>query len=165
MGLSPVRKFMNTFPLDQSSADSNSSQSTAPSREKIADPPTLLVVDDDKFFRELAARALCGQGYNVLQANGAAEALRLAGATATIHLLVTDFVMPEVDGLELTRRFRTLHPETPVLMVSASLPLIQRKVGNLDRFVLVEKSSTFDVLLGKVRALLNQLSPLPLRAG
>jgi CheY-like chemotaxis protein len=158
---------MNTFPLDSSYCDPNGSRPAwgFPRCEKIADPPTLLVVDDDKFFRELAARALCGQGYKVLQADGAAEALRLAGTTATIHLLVTDFVMPEVDGLELTRRFRTLHPETPVLMVSGSLPLIQPKVGNLDRFVLVEKSSTFDVLLGKVRALLNELSPLPLRAG
>lgn len=165
---SNLQLFMNAFPSDPSYCDSDPSQSTTglpASLEKIADPPTVLVVDDDPFFRELEARALCDQGYMVLQANGAAEALRLASATPTIHLLVTDFVMPGDDGLELTRQFRSLHPTTPVLMVSGSLPLIQHKVGNLDRFVLLEKSSTFDELLVKVQALLNEVSPLPIRTG
>jgi DNA-binding response OmpR family regulator len=159
---------MNAFPLDPSYCDSDHSQpalGSSPSTAQIADPPTLLVVDDDPFFRELEARALCSQGYKVLQANGTAEALRLAGATPAIHLLVTDFIMPGDDGLELTRQFRTLHPKTPVVMLSGSLPLVQGKVGGLERFALLEKSSTFEALLGKVHALLNELSPLPLRTG
>jgi DNA-binding response OmpR family regulator len=129
----------------------------------IADPPTLLVVDDDPRFREPATQALCDQGYTVLQADGAAEALRLAGATPLIHLLVTDFLLPEVNGLELAWQFRTLHPNVPVLMVSTPLALLKAGTHGLDRFSVLEKSSSFDELLGKVHRLLTEMAPLPLR--
>lgn len=157
---------MNAFPADPSYCDSNGSRPASRSSLsalRIADPPTLLVVDDDPVFRELETRALCHHGYNVLQADGPAEALRLAGANPNIDLLLTDFVMPELNGLELTRRFRTLHPRTPVLMVSGSLALIRGKIAELDRFAVLEKSSDFDELFEKVHALLTEVSPLPLR--
>jgi CheY-like chemotaxis protein len=83
---------------------------------------TLLVVDDDPVFRDLEAQILSHAGYEVLQADGAAEALRLAGNTATIDLLLTDFRMPQTDGLELTQQFRAAHPETPVLLISGEQP-------------------------------------------
>ena len=89
--------------------------------------------------------------------------LRLVGETVAIHLLLTDFAMPGVDGLELVRQFRTLRPGTPVVMVSGSLPLIQSRVNELDRFALLPKSSSFDELLCKVRALLTEVAPLPFR--
>ena len=81
------------------------------------------------------------QGYTVLPAEGAAEALRLAREAAAIHLLITDFTMPEVDGFELTRQFRAVHPETPVLMVSGSmLPVLRDEVSRiLGRFDFLEK--------------------------
>jgi len=153
---------MSAFPHDPSYCDSN--ERSTPSG-RFADPPTVLVVDDDSVFRELEARALRHQGYNVLEAASAAEALRLVGATATLHLLLTDFVMADTDGLELTRRFRALRPHTPVLLVSGSLPLIQGRVKELDRVAVLEKSSRFDELLKKVGALLSEVSPLPLRRG
>jgi len=59
----------------------------------------------------------------------------VAASTVTIHLLITDLVMPETDGLELTRRFRAVYPKTPVLMVSGSLPLLPaRSEPDLERF-------------------------------
>jgi CheY-like chemotaxis protein len=132
---------------------------------RFADPPTVLIVDDDAVFRELEARALRQEGYNVLQAACAVEALRLAGATATLHLLLTDFKMPGMDGVELTRQFRVLRPETPVLLVSGSLPMIQSRVNGLERVSVLEKSSRFDELLKKVGVLLSDKAPLPLRRG
>jgi len=152
---------MSAFPLDPSYCDSNLQPTSKP--EKLADPPTVLVVDDDSVFRELESRALRQQGYNVLQAACAAEALRLAGATATLHLLLTDFSMPEVDGFELTRRFRAIRPHTPVLIVSGSLSLIPPRLKDLDQVALLEKSSRFDELLEKVSTLLREVTPLPLR--
>ena len=87
------------------------------------------------------------------------EALRLARETAAIHLLVTDLSMPEVDGLELTRLFRAVHPKTPVLMVSGSLPLLRiRREPHLDRFDFLAKPFQLDELLGKVRKLLDACS-------
>jgi CheY-like chemotaxis protein len=66
----------------------------------------LLVVDDDPIMRQLETHILRHHGYQVLQADTAVEALRLAADTAPIHLLITDYLMPEVDGFQLTRRLR-----------------------------------------------------------
>jgi DNA-binding NtrC family response regulator len=107
---------------------------------------TLLVVDDDPMVRDLETQVLRLQGYTVLEAENAAEALRLAG---------------EADGLELTRRFRAAHPRTPVLMVSGSLPLLRaRSEQDLDRFEFLAKPFHLDELLHKVRALLDSAVPL-----
>jgi DNA-binding response OmpR family regulator len=130
----------------------------------MADPTeTLLVVDDNPLVRDLETQILRMHGYRVLSAQDAAEALRLAREAAAIHLLITDFSMPEADGLELTRRFRLVHPKTPVLMVSGSLPSIQNKAGDLDRFEFLAKPFHYLELLQKVRALLDVVAALPIR--
>ena len=139
--------------------------SAFPVPARISEPPkTLLVVDDDPMVRDVETQILRLQGYTVLEAESAAEALRVAAATATIHLLITDLVMPEVDGLELTRRFRAVHPKTPVLMVSGSLPLLAAtEPTDLDRFEFLAKPFQFGELLHKVRTLLDAAAPLPIR--
>ena len=124
---------------------------------------TLLVVEDEPLIRNLEVQFLRRQGYTVLQAEGAMEALGLATATVTIHLLITDFLMPEVDGLELTRRFRKVHPKTPVLMVSGSLFLLPAGSElNLDRFEVLEKPFQISELLHKVHSLLDAYAPVPI---
>jgi len=132
---------------------------------EISEPPkTVLVVDDDPMVRELETQVLHVQGYKVVAAEGAAEALRLAGETATIHLLITDLLMPEIDGIELTRRFRALHPTTPVLMVSGSLPLLHARTHmDMDGFAFLDKPFHFSELIHKVRVLLDTAAPLPIR--
>jgi len=131
---------------------------------RISEPTkTLLVVDDDPMLRDVETQILRLEGYTVLEAGNAAKALRLAREAAAIHLLITDFSMPKVDGLELTRRFRAVHPKTPVLMVSGSLPLIQHKADDLDRFEVLAKPFQFGELLHKVRTLLDAVAPLPIR--
>ena len=138
--------------------------SESPPPARISEPTkTLLIVDDDPMVRNVETQILRLQGYTVLEAEGAAEALRLARETAAIHLLITDYWMPEVDGLELTRRFRAVHPETPVLMVSGSLPLIQNKADDLERLEFLAKPFQFKELVHKVRTLLDATAPLPIR--
>jgi two-component system, cell cycle sensor histidine kinase and response regulator CckA len=136
-----------------------------PPPARISEPPkTVLVVDDDQMVRDLETQMQRLQGYTVMEAENAAEALRMAGETATIHLLITDLMMPEVDGLELTRRFRVVHPMTPVLMVSGSLPLLRVKSEqDLERFEFLPKPFEFHELLCKVRTLLDATAPLPVR--
>jgi DNA-binding response OmpR family regulator len=130
--------------------------------ERIGEPQTVLVVDYDPLVRSFEVQLLSSQGYNVLEAESGAEALRLAGS-ARIHLLVTDFLMPDVDGLELTRKFRTVHPETPVLMVSFSLPLTDKRIEKLARFGFLPKPFAFDELVQKVRTLIQAETPFPMR--
>jgi two-component system, cell cycle sensor histidine kinase and response regulator CckA len=158
---------MKTYHSNLIRSDSSRSRPTPafPSAAEVSEPTkTVLVVDDDPMVRELETQVLRVQGYTVLEAEGAKEALRLAGETAMIHLLITDLVMPEVDGLELTRRFRAMHPETPVLMVSGSLPLLRvRNEPDLEHFDFLAKPFQFHELLHKVRILLDTTAPLPIR--
>ena len=135
---------------------------TPPFTPRIAEPTRkVLVVDDEPMVRDLEAHVLRQEGYTVLEAKSAAEALRLAGENASIDLLVTDLLMSEVDGLELTRRFRALHPRTPVLVVSGSLPLLHaRSEPDLDRFDFLAKPFHLEELVHKVRALLDAAAPV-----
>ncbi len=84
-----------------------------------AAPPTALVVDDDAATRNLARLVLLTEGFDVLEAPGGAEALRVAAAhPGPIRLLVTDLHMPGMDGRELAQRFRALRPDLRVLTLS-----------------------------------------------
>jgi DNA-binding NtrC family response regulator len=158
---------MNAFPSTLHRTEPMHSLPTFafPPPARICEPvKTVLVVDDDPMVRDLEAQLLRLQGYTVLEAESAADALRLAGETATIHLLITDLVMPEVNGLEFTRRFRAAHPNTPVLMVSGSLPVLRVKSEqDLKSFDFLAKPFEFHELFHKVRVLLDVAAPLPTR--
>jgi CheY-like chemotaxis protein len=134
--------------LRRSGSSTAQPRTPVPCSASVSDPPeTLLVVDDDPMVRYVEVELLSRLGYKVLQADGAAEALGLADTTAEIRLLITDFFMPEIDGVELTRRFRAVHPKTPVLLVSGSLPRIHERFEDLDKFETLEKPFTPDELL------------------
>ena len=116
---------------------------------------TLLVVDDDEAIRQLEVRILSQLGYKVLEAEGPVEALQVAAVTPIIHLLLTDYSMPQANGLVLAQRFRTVHPKTPVLMVSGSLQEIVDRAGHLDRFAVLAKPFKPEDLVDTVRTLLS----------
>ena len=80
---------------------------------------TILVAEDDAAVRSVAARTLQSLGYRVLEAGHGAEALEIAAAHAEcIHLLVTDVVMPHVNGKVLADELRRARPELKVLFTS-----------------------------------------------
>jgi PAS domain S-box-containing protein len=80
---------------------------------------TVMIVEDDQIVRGVARAALERLGYRVLQASNGAEALRLADQTpGRIDLLMTDVVMPGMNGRELAERLQTLRPDLKVLFAS-----------------------------------------------
>jgi len=80
---------------------------------------TVLLVEDEDGVRKLARRILERQGYAVLEAAGGAEALDLAEKhREPIHLLLTDVVMPQMGGRQLSERLVERRPETRVLFMS-----------------------------------------------
>jgi CheY-like chemotaxis protein len=80
---------------------------------------TILVVDDEPDVCELARDCLLAAGYRVLEATDGEEALRIAEAhTEPIHLLLTDVVMPRLNGVELAGRLTRQRPDTKVLYMS-----------------------------------------------
>ncbi len=86
-------------------------------------PVTILVAEDEDLLRNLVVRLLGERGYRTLDARDGAEALHLAHlAWPYLHLVVTDVVMPGMDGAELGRRLALDCPGLPVLYMSAYGP-------------------------------------------
>jgi DNA-binding NtrC family response regulator len=82
-------------------------------------PATVLVAEDEEGVRELAVETLARRGYRVLSAASGEEAVKLAGAyDGTIHLLISDVVMPGMKGPELADRLRAMRPGMRVLLIS-----------------------------------------------
>jgi two-component system, cell cycle sensor histidine kinase and response regulator CckA len=78
----------------------------------------ILLVEDDRSIRELAAAVLEEHGYHVLQAASAEEAIRCWEQTGTVDVLLTDVVMGGMDGHELANRLAASHPGLRVLYMS-----------------------------------------------
>jgi len=82
-------------------------------------PATVLVAEDEDGLRQLAVETLQRRGYRVLGAASGEEALKLAGThDGTIHLLLSDVMMPGMKGPELAERLRAVRPGIRVLLMS-----------------------------------------------
>ena len=118
---------------------------------------TVLLVEDEEALRAAAAELLSLRGYNVLQAKDGLDALSVAKRHgSTIHLAVTDVVMPHMSGGELAKELETLRPETRVLFVSgyAGQTVLDHDVVDVENNFL-QKPFTLKQLAGKIRAVLD----------
>jgi CheY-like chemotaxis protein len=80
---------------------------------------TILLVEDDPHVQRIVRNILSRSGYRVLAADGAKEAMRLAGnGGGTINLLLSDLVMPGTSGRELAVQIQTLRPDISILYMS-----------------------------------------------
>ncbi len=80
---------------------------------------TLLLVEDEEAVRAFAARALASRGYQVLEAGSGVEALEvMAEHGGEVDLILSDVVMPEMDGPTLLRELRGTHPDIKVIFMS-----------------------------------------------
>ncbi|WP_340266875.1 ATP-binding protein [Sphingobium mellinum] len=79
---------------------------------------TVLLVEDEDMVRAVAERALSRQGYKVLTANDGEQGLEVLAGDEKIDLLISDVVMPNMDGPSMVARARNSHPDLPVLFMS-----------------------------------------------
>ena len=79
---------------------------------------TVLLVEDEDMVRAVAERALSRQGYKVLTANDGEQGLEVLAGGEKIDLLISDVVMPNMDGPSMVARARHSHPDLPVLFMS-----------------------------------------------
>lgn len=118
---------------------------------------TVLVVEDEDSVRVLLGKLLRNMGYHVIESEWAQEALDLAkNYRKTIHLLLTDIAMPRMNGQELARQVKDLHPETKILFMTG---YAGNKVGStsvLDHNSdFIHKPFTSDALGQKIRRILD----------
>jgi CheY-like chemotaxis protein len=119
---------------------------------------TVLLVEDEPMLRELGLLVLSGLGYRVLPADNGVQALRVLEQHRgqPIHLLVTDVVMPEMGGKELSEHLRTVSPETKVLFCSGYTEHAILHEGALNQGVsFLQKPYTIATFASKVRAVLE----------
>ncbi len=86
---------------------------------------TILVVDDIADQRNLVSNILTPLGFDILQANGASEALKMA-ESHTIHLYILDITMPEVSGWQLAIQLRQKGIRSPIMMLSANIHELEK---------------------------------------
>ncbi len=115
---------------------------------------TILIVEDEDMVRNVAERALSRHGYTVLTAAHGEEALELLGAHAEIDLLVSDVVMPTMDGPTLVRHARERFPTLPILFMSGYAEEQLRKSIDLDRVQFLPKPFSVKQLAEAVRDVL-----------
>jgi signal transduction histidine kinase/ActR/RegA family two-component response regulator len=119
---------------------------------------TLLVVEDEPEILSLAKRMLEKQGYQVLAAGTPGEAIRLAEEHAgEIDLLMTDVVMPEMNGRDLAKKMLSLYPDIKRLFMSGYTADVIAHHGVLDDGVyFIQKPFSAKDLTAKVREALDQ---------
>ena len=123
---------------------------------------TILVVEDQDVVRTFAVTALRRFGYNVLEASDGTEALAVAARhPGKLHLLVTDVVMPGMNGKQLSERLTELNPTLEVIFVSGYTADVIADRGVLDPSVaFLHKPFSPEELATKVRSVLgNSKSP------
>jgi PAS domain S-box-containing protein len=128
-----------------------------PMSEALLGHETILLVEDDDAVRELTHQMLEMNGYAVLEASNAQDALSICRQrTLPIPLLITDVVMPLTNGPELVQQVLQLRPETKVLYISGytdnPLALRSKAEGSLP---LLQKPFTPEGLTRKVREILD----------
>jgi two-component system, cell cycle sensor histidine kinase and response regulator CckA len=118
---------------------------------------TILLAEDEANLRYLARQFLEKQGYRVIEAADGAVAMQIAVAhEGVIHLLLTDVIMPGMNGRELAQRISEIRPNTKVLYMSGYTENVIGHNGTLDADVrLLQKPFTLRDLKSKVREVLD----------
>ena len=117
---------------------------------------TILLVEDEDAVRMFSARALREKGYHVIEADSGESALGILSQGERFDLLVTDVVMPKMDGPTLSKKIRDLYPDTKTIFISGYTEDTFRK--NLDhnaKIHFLPKPFTLKDLASKVKEVLT----------
>jgi signal transduction histidine kinase len=117
---------------------------------------TVLVVEDNDAVRVMLVRILRGAGYHVLEADEPGRAREICAQPATIHVLLSDVVMPNMNGVELVAELRKARPEMRAVLMSGYSGAAMTSHGQLPTDVaFLEKPFTPDSVLAKIRSALD----------
>jgi len=151
-----------TFVIYLPAAERTDQESAEEAREKTFEGTgggeTVLLVEDEDMVRELAAEIFRGNGYTVLDAPNGASALEISGRhEGTIDLLVTDLVMPGMNGIELAERVAAERPGIAILYMSGYAEDARKHLGRMGKGrTFLQKPITPTTLSRKARELLAE---------
>ncbi|MGB0748233.1 MAG: PAS domain-containing protein [Magnetospiraceae bacterium] len=149
---------------DKKAAASNEPVALTESRTlDLTGAGTILLVEDEDAVRLFASRALSNKGYQVLEAENGEAALDLVRArTASIDLVVSDVVMPGMDGHALVKQLRKERPGIKVILISGyTQDAIPEEIGRDESLNFLNKPFSLNELAGKVKTVMEApASPL-----
>jgi DNA-binding response OmpR family regulator len=131
----------------------------------MADPVTILLVDDEESIQKLLTYPLEREGYRVVQARDGEEALERF-VEAPVDLVVLDLMLPKLGGLEVCRRMRRVESAVPIIMLTARGDEVDKVVGlEIGADDYITKPFSIREFMSRVRALLRraQLPPAAAR--
>lgn len=126
----------------------------------------VLIVDDEAAVRRFAARVLAEEGFQVREAADGQEALQiLRGARGGVDVVVSDVVMPRINGVELLRELSVTHPQLPVILMSGYANADLTGMGIAAPCGVLAKPFPPDRLVDEVRRCLKGSEPTPAERG
>jgi len=117
----------------------------------------VLVVEDDRLNRNLICKVLREEGHQVFEASDGAEALELL-YEQHFDLVITDFVMPRLNGLKFVKQLHPLQPRLPIIFITGYLSAISGKAILNNVAEVIPKPFELDVLRSTVQRLLKSTS-------
>lgn len=127
-------------------------------------PISLLLVEDESILRGLVAQFLRREGYHVAEAEDGLEALTLFEETGPFDAVITDLMMPRMDGLTLCGRLRRIAAGLPIVVCSAAFSTEpEQTLRDLGIDGLLSKPYHPEALLNRLRQQLGAGGPLPSR--
>jgi PAS domain S-box-containing protein len=157
--------FLIYLPRVAATGETVAAQIQVPAETRAVDPgtETILLVEDEANLRYLARQFLEKQGYSVVEAADGAVAMQVAVAhEGIIHLLLTDVIMPGMNGRELAQRISEIRPNVKILYMSGYTENVVGPDGTLDAGVrLLQKPFNLRDLKTKVREVLDATSTPP----
>jgi two-component system cell cycle sensor histidine kinase/response regulator CckA len=118
--------------------------------------PVVLLVEDEAVVREITGQVLENAGYRVLESSGPREALHVASRhPGRVDLLLTDVVMPEMNGIDLAQQLRTLQPGLVTVFMSGYAEGDLLRSMSATTALHIQKPFTVNFLLSRVAEALN----------
>jgi two-component system cell cycle sensor histidine kinase/response regulator CckA len=145
------------LPRHRVEAGAQSADSAPLAPRDVTGQDTILLVEDEEAVRSFAARALRLRGYHVLEASGGEEALEIVTKGGQeIDLLITDVVMPNMDGPTLVRHVKELKPELAIIFMSGyAEEAFRRNEENASDLHFLPKPFGLKQLAAKVKEVLS----------
>jgi two-component system cell cycle sensor histidine kinase/response regulator CckA len=140
----------------KAAADAAKPVEEAPPPVEFTRAANVLLVEDEDAVRVFAARALKSKGYKVLEARTGEQALDILNDQPAIDLMITDMMMPGMDGGTLARLIRVERPEIKILLISGYSEEVARgDIGGTEDFHFLPKPFSLSQLASKVKDVLQ----------
>lgn len=150
-------RFRIYFPRFKGREEVRMAADTVPGTKPAGGKETILLVEDEKAILEMVSIMLRHQGYHILSASTPEEAIGIAGQSKqTIDLLMTDVIMPQMNGRKLAKRLQEIFPDLRCLYMSGYSADVVAKQGILDDEILfIQKPFSQNQLLEIVGGIFN----------